>query len=224
MSVPPPPGFDRAESFDRYLAALLQGDRVCCQACYEEWLATTPDLRTIYEDLVRRALYAVGDLWQQGKISVATEHLATAISDGLLHLSYPRLFAVPRCGRSAVVAATAGERHQLGVKMVADMFEWHGWRTWYLGADMPLPDMLDLVGQAAPDAVALSLTLSANLPALLHTVAAVRTRFPELPVLVGGQAFSGGGRERVESLAGVRCLTSLADLETWLSSGHGNRP
>ncbi len=78
---------------------------------------------------MRRALYDVGELWEQGKISVAGEHLATAISEGLLHLSYPRLFAAPRSGRLAVVAASVGERHQFGARMVADMFELHGWRT-----------------------------------------------------------------------------------------------
>lgn len=213
---------DREASYQSYLSALLRGDRRQCRACFEHWLAATPDLRTVYEDLVQRALYAVGEQWEQGKVSVATEHLATAISEGLLNLSYPRLFASPRKGLTAVVASTASEQHQLGAKMVADLLELHGWRAHFLGANTPQPDLLDLLRQVNADAVVLSLTVYFNLPALLQTASAIRAEFPDLPILVGGKAFRWGGRERVEQIAGVRCLASLADLEAWFESGHAH--
>lgn len=212
------PSLDREASFQTYLAALLCGDSQQCQACFEHWLATTPDLRVVYEDLVQRALYAVGELWEQGKISVASEHLATAISEGLLNLCYPRLFAMPRKGLIAVVASTASEQHQFGAKMVADVLELHGWRAHFLGANTPLPDLLDLLRQVKPDVVALSLTLYSNLPALIQTATAIRAEFATLPIIVGGQAFHRGGRERVEQIVGVRCLATLADMESWLKS------
>ena len=53
---------------------------------------------------------------------------------------------------------------------------------------------------------------------LLQTAAAVRKEFPTLPILVGGQAFRWGGRERTEEIEGVRHLGSLADLESWIKS------
>lgn len=224
MSTSPPEAtstaiaLDREASYQTYLSALLRGDREQCRACYEHWLAATPDLLVIYENLVQRALYAIGEQWAQGKVSVATEHLATAISEGLLNLSYPRLFAAPRNGRTAVVASTASEQHQLGAKMVADLLEWHGWRAHFLGANTPQPDLLNLLRQVRADAVVLSLTVYFNLPALLQTASAVRAAFPDLPILVGGQAFRWGGRERVEQIAGVRCMASLTELESWLES------
>jgi methanogenic corrinoid protein MtbC1 len=121
--------FDREESYERYLEGLLTGDRQRCQECFEQWLAATPELRTVYEDLVQRSLYAVGEMWERGKVSVATEHLATAISESLLNLAYPRLFAAPRVARSVVVTCVANEHHPIGGKMVADLFELRGWRS-----------------------------------------------------------------------------------------------
>lgn len=38
----------------------------------------------MYQDLVQRSLYEVGELWERGHVSVATEHLATAITESLL--------------------------------------------------------------------------------------------------------------------------------------------
>ena len=77
--------FPFEEIYRRYLDGLLTSDRQKCRVNFEQWLESTPELRSIYDDLVRRSLYEVGEQWEQGKISVATEHLATAISEGLLN-------------------------------------------------------------------------------------------------------------------------------------------
>ena len=207
---------DRA--YARYLAALLAGDRQRCREEFEAWLAAGTDLRTLYQDLVQRSLYDVGTQWEQGRVSVATEHLATAITESLLNLVYPRLFSQPRLGRSAVVTCAANEYHQIGGKMVADIFELNGWRGYFLGANTPVRDLLDLIQEKQPDVVALSVTIYYTLEAMLNAAAAIRTRFPAVPILAGGQAFRWGGREQAEQIMGVRCLTSLTELESWIRS------
>jgi MerR family transcriptional regulator, light-induced transcriptional regulator len=206
------------EAYTRYLEALLAGDRQRCHEEFEAWLTDGTDLRTLYEDLVQRSLYEVGIRWEQGRVSVATEHLATAITESLLNLVYPRLFSQPRLGKSAVVTCTANEYHQLGGKMVADIFELNGWRGYFLGANTPPRDLLALIREKRPDVVTLSVTVYFNLEAMLQTAAVVRAEFPAVTILVGGQAFRWGGRERAEQIPGVRYLSSLAELELWMKS------
>lgn len=206
------------EAYLHYLDALLAGDRQRCRELFESRLAGGTELRVIYQDLVQRSLYDVGARWEQGLVSVATEHLATAITESLLNLVYPRLFSQPRLGKTAVVACTAHEHHQLGSKMVADMFELNGWRGHFLGANTPQRDLLDLIQDKRPDVVALSLTVYFNLETLLLTAKAIRAEFPAVPIIVGGQAFRWGGRERAEEITGVRCLASLDELESWMKS------
>jgi methanogenic corrinoid protein MtbC1 len=208
--------FDFDAAYRRYLDGLLANDRQQCRLSFEQWLESDPGLRSLYEDLVRRSLYEVGDRWERGRISVATEHLATAITESLLNLAYPRLFAQPRIGKSAVVACVANEYHQIGGKMVADLFELNGWRGYFLGANTPVRDVKELIAEKRPDAVALSVAVAFNLDTLVTVAAEIRAAFPELPILVGGQAFRWGGRERVERLSGVRFLASLGELEAWI--------
>ncbi len=210
--------FPDEAAYQQYLCALLAGDRRACRKAFESWLDTGVSLRALYQDLVRRSLYDVGFLWERGQVSVATEHLATAITDSLLTLAYPRLFSQPHNGRSAVVTCVANEYHQIGGKMVADLFDLNGWRGYFLGANMPMQDLLDLIRAKRPDAVAMSLTVYFSLDALVESVHAVRQEFPTTPILVGGQAFLWGGRERVEGIAGVHYLGSLTELETWMKS------
>jgi methanogenic corrinoid protein MtbC1 len=213
-----PTAFNPHQAYARYLDALLAGDRRRCHEEFEVWLAAGTDLRSLYQDLIQHSLYDVGALWEHGRVSVATEHLATAITESLLNLIYPRLFSQPRIGRSAVVSCTANEYHQIGGKMVADIFELNGWRGYFIGANTPRRDLLNLIQEKQPDVVALSVTIYFGLDMLLNTAAEIRTQFPALPILVGGQAFRWGGRERVEQIADVRCLASLAELESWMKS------
>lgn len=218
MKTPGSPvsGSGLAPDYSRYVQALLAGDRRICHEIMRNLVDSSLDLRSIYEGFIRRSLYEIGDLWMTGRVSVATEHLATAITESLLTLVYPRLFRQPRNGRIAVVSCAPRETHRIGAKMVADMFELNGWRGHYLGADVPAPDLVQLIDEKHPEVLTLSITTSANLGPLLETADTVRHRFPALPILVGGQGFDPAGRERAERIPHVRFLASLDELESWM--------
>lgn len=210
---------DLAATYPAYLDALVAGDWRQCRAIFERWLDAGVPLRTIYDGLIHRSLHDVGAGWERGEISVAVEHLATSITDSLLSLAYPRLFTAPRNGRSVLVTCLANEYHQVGARIVADLFELHGWRAWFLGANTPLVDVIGLVRDKRPDVVALSLTVPRGIETLVQAIAQLRAAFPDTPLLVGGQAFDWEGRERVEGQPGVLYLPSLDALEQWMAAG-----
>jgi MerR family transcriptional regulator, light-induced transcriptional regulator len=208
--------FDFVDGYRRYLAALLSGDWQQCRIIFTQWHDANADLQALYEQLVERSLYELGRLWERGQISVATEHLATAITESLLNLTYPQLFSHPRTGKSAIVACVANEYHQIGARMIADLFELNGWRGYFLGANTPIRDLIAFITEKQPDVVALSVTVAFSLDKLINSAKEIRGAFPDLPIIVGGQAFHWGGRERVERLPGVRCVTTLSELEKWI--------
>ena len=199
--------------YEEYLAALLAGDRARCIAIVEELLAAGVGLKELYVDLFQRALYEVGDLWERQRISVAVEHLATAITERLLALVQPQVFSGASRERSIVIACVGNEYHQLGGRMVADLCELQGWRGYFLGADTPLPDLLRLIEERRPTLLGLSLSIYFNLPALLQALDVVTTAYPDLPILVGGQAFRWGGVADVQGYPNVSYIASLDELE-----------
>ncbi len=200
-------------SYDRYLGFLLAGDQNNCSGIVSQLLHDGIPIRQLYIELLQRSLYEVGVLWEQNRISVAREHLATAITESLLNLIYPRIFADEHCGRTAVVACIANEQHLLGARMVADIMELNGWNSHFLGANTPVTELLALVTKTQPDLLALSLSLHSNLPSLLAAVTLVRRSFPDLPIIVGGQAFRWGGHELLAGFPGVTRLDSIDQLE-----------
>lgn len=202
--------------YDHYLTALLAGSKGECGRLVTNLLDGGIPIRTLYRELLQRAMYQVGELWEHNRISVAKEHLATSVTEFLLTLVYPRLFAVEHCGRKAVVACVANEYHQLGAKMVADIFELNGWDGYFLGANTPVTELLSLLEEKQPDFLALSLSIYFNLPSLLDTLKIVRESFTDLDILVGGQAFRWGGTASVTNFPRVTLLESIDDLEELL--------
>lgn len=200
-------------TYQAYLEALIRGDRHRCRAMVEEMLQDGIDIKDLYVGIFQRSLYQVGELWECNQLTVAREHMATAITESLLPLAYQAIFSAPHCGRKAVVACAANEYHQVGGKMVADILELNGWDGYFIGANTPVNDLLSLVNEKNPDMICLSLSVYAGMPGLITLLERIRNEFTALPVIVGGQAFRWGGVDQVTAYSGVRHIGSIFELE-----------
>jgi methanogenic corrinoid protein MtbC1 len=202
--------------YAEYFEALLAGNKEVCVKTVQYLLDREIDLYDLYVHLFQRSLYEVGDLWERNRVSVAIEHLATTITESLLTLVYPRIFAAEHIDKKAVVACVANEYHQIGAKMVADVFELNGWDGYFLGANTPPESLLAFVQEKRPHVLGLSLSVYFNMDTLCRLLEIVRGAFRDLPVLVGGQAFRWGGADRVTRYPGVQQVSTLKELESFI--------
>jgi MerR family transcriptional regulator, light-induced transcriptional regulator len=147
---------------------------------------TTPEL---YQRVIAPAMHQIGELWERGALTVADEHLATALTNRILAAlrPLPGKASPPRRGR-ALLAAVEGEQHALGLRMAADLLEDAGYDTIYLGADVPTGALLQAVESLSPNLVAMTATMATLAPRLEAVAAELRRAYPDLGVLVGGQA------------------------------------
>jgi len=201
------------ELYQTYLNSLLKGDRRACLNIVTTLLENKIDIRELYTELFQKSMYQVGELWEINEISVAREHLATAITENMLSITYPYLFTGLQSTKKAIISCTANEYHQLGGKMVADIFELHGWDTHFLGVNTPVNELLTCIDETKPDLIGLSLAVYFNIAALEATLEAVHAHFNDLDILVGGHAFRWGGTEVLKKYPGIHYLESLAQLE-----------
>jgi methanogenic corrinoid protein MtbC1 len=200
-------------SYQQYLAALLAGHRSQCAEILLELVAAGVAPKDLYVQLFQRALYQVGELWENQQISVAVEHLATAITERMLTLVQAQALGGPPRDRTIIIACVADEYHQLGGRLIADLCELRGWRAYFLGANTTLPELLKAIAQKKPLLLGLSLSIYLNMPSLLKAIAAVSAEFPELPLLVGGQAFRWGGLDDLQACPNVCYIASVDELE-----------
>jgi methanogenic corrinoid protein MtbC1 len=204
--------------YKSYLDLLLEGNRIKCVQLVQDLLDSEIDIKDLYLHLFQQSLYKVGELWEYNKISVAKEHLATSITESLLTLVYPRLFKARRTSKNAVISCSANEYHQVGGKMVADIFELNGWDGYFLGANTPIDQLLSFIDEKEPDLVGLSLSVYFNLPSLKAGIEAIRADFRQLDIVVGGRAFLTGGTQALKPYVGTHYIESLDALEIELMS------
>ncbi len=205
------------EIYNNYFNSLVKGAKNNCAAIFDEVLHKNVPIENIYTQLFQRSLYQIGEYWEMNRISVATEHMATAITESLMIRLQPQLFSTERTGKKAVIACVANEYHQVGAKMVADIFEMNGWDGYFIGANTPLAELIRFLESKNPDLIGLSLSIYFNLPELKKTVANIRRHFPDMPVMVGGQAFRWGGTEITRQFNNIKYLSDAEILKKFIN-------
>jgi methanogenic corrinoid protein MtbC1 len=175
---------------DRFVQAQLHGDRREALALIGHGLAAGATVVELQGQVVRAAQQEIGVLWQQNRISIAQEHLATGISQLALARLFEHAPHVASNGKRVYVACVEGEQHDLSARLVADYLEHQGFVVRYFGPDVPTCGFASSVAAAPPDLVALSVTMSFHLGALRAVVAAVRAIAPAVPIVVGGHAIA----------------------------------
>ncbi len=175
-----------------FLQAILHGGRkAACNVVTEAVRAGHPVV-DLYTLVLQEALYEVGRLWEANRITVAVEHMATAIVQFVMAQLYPLLPPPGHQGRgNAVITGVEGELHQVGANMVADVLESAGWNVRFLGTNMPLAGILQVVEDHKAEVVGVSATMLFNLLKVRRLVGDIRARFAARPprILVGGGAF-----------------------------------
>ena len=205
--------------YREYLDLLLKGDRSQCTRIVKTLLEQEIDIKDLYLELFQTSLYDVGALWESNKISVAREHLATAITEGLLNLVYPDLFSEGDKAKTAVISCTANEYHQVGGKIVADFCELNGWNAHFLGANTPFDQLLSFIDEIRPDLVGLSMSIHSHLPRLKEGIDAIRSEYPRLDLIVGGQGFRNGISRELAPDGNIAYVRDLDELERILRYG-----
>lgn len=184
---------DAASVREDYLRALRAGDRRRAFAIVDEARRHGLDIIDLYLEILQPALREIGRLWQQNEITVAEEHLATAISQIVMARVYTEEMqrVTTLRERTVIAACSETERHEVGLRMICDVLERDGWNVSYLGASVPPGSLADLVREKRPDVLLLSASIAPHLPQLRATIEQVHQAAREASpyVLVGGRPF-----------------------------------
>ena len=150
-------GRERAASFAEIETALAQGlealDEPMAQSALDQ-LFRAFALPFALSQVILPFLHRLGERWAAAEASIAQEHFASNVIGG-------RLRALTRgwgngVGPRAILACPPGEQHELGLLCFGLALREHGWRITYLGAETPLREITDALGEAVPSIVVLS--------------------------------------------------------------------
>lgn len=157
----------------------------------------------IYQDIFKKVLYKIGELWIKGKMSIDQERYFSNTTLEIMS-ALRNNFNNTESGAYTILGLSSyQEKHNIGLKMILDIFQLSGWNSIYYGNNLPLKNILHAISIHNPDVVAFSITAEENINTLIETINSIREIYDkgELKIIVGG--YSAGKladrRENIEA-------------------------
>lgn len=188
---PPPLSGPGGETAAQYMLAILEGDRRRAFALLERALADGMSAERVMFEILVPVEREVGRLWHLGEVRVGEEHFltnTTMLALGWLRTLLPQ--EEPN-GRSVMIGAVPGNRHELAGRIAGLLLESAGFRVVDLGAETPAPDLVASAGDFGVDAVLLGVMLTTQVESARRSIELLRAdeRTSSVAVVVGGHVF-----------------------------------
>ena len=200
------------------LAALLAFDEVRASAIVGEAFALYR-IEDVCLQIFSPVLIEIGERWHRKEATIAQEHFSS-------HFIQRRLNALlqvyaPIAGRGRIVTACApDELHELGILMLSVFLVRHAWHVIYLGANVPIADLVQTCARLQPALVCVSAMNARTAQTLIAAVEAVSQLPPPRPLVAfGGAPFNVDTALRAQvhgHFLGVNAQEGVARIEQLL--------
>ena len=215
---------EEGAAVSEFETSALAGDASGCVAQLAAHRLRGESLAAIFDDVVAPALVSIGQRWQLASLSVAEEHIGSqAVIDAIARaqpLAEPPGEPNRAVRGAAVVAAVAGEMHDIAARMVACLLRARGFEVLAPLAQTPARDLADLVLRCRASIVALSSTMPRDLAELSEQVGMAARAAGQS----GGRVVVGGaGMANVPLPEGAELLRSMRDLEAHVGGARPQR-
>ncbi len=170
-------------------------------------LLGVPDfLSVVAVPLLRR----VGDEWHAGRLTAASEHLASTVLHDIVVESM-RAHSSRADTPRVLIATPAGERHAIGAALVGAAAAVEGWGVVYLGADLPAREISSAAIVSDARVVALSVLYVEDRDRILAELRSLRSQLPAgVALFVGGSGAQSLARDLTGH--GIRVTENIAEL------------
>jgi MerR family transcriptional regulator, light-induced transcriptional regulator len=140
------------------------------------------------DQVVMPLMERLGEMWKDGNIRIAHEHMATAVIRNHVGALLASM-RYPANAPSIVVATPAGQLHEVGALVVAVAAALEGWRPIFLGSSLPADEIAGAVQKSGARAVALSLVFPSDDPKLPTELNRLRRLLSDdVSLMIGGRA------------------------------------
>ena len=141
---------------ERYASSALAGDEQACSEILEALLAEQIKIVDLYLGLIVPAMRIVGQKFANKEITTAQEHMASAITERMMMRIVQHYSTSKKVERTAVLGCGPDSWHTIGLRMASDYLRTCGWKTLFLGANVPHECFVSTVTSTKPDVVLLS--------------------------------------------------------------------
>lgn len=192
------------------LGAVQQLDAESLRLQLQQARASLPP-SAITEGILVPLIREIGDLWAEGGLKAAHEHLGTAVLRTFLE-ELRTSSDLPHDAPRMLMTTPAGEVHELGALLATAMATDAGWSVTYLGPDLPAPEIAGAARQTGARAIGLSVVCPGDEATVRAELATLRRHVgASTGLIIGGRAAAAFadtaseiGAVIVSDLAGLR--------------------
>ncbi len=179
---------DEGQLASRYLQLLLDSKRREATQLILSEVDAGLSIERLYLDVFQPALAEIGRLWQINRLHIGQEHFCTAVTQAIMAQLYPRIFTREPVDRRLIAATVSGEQHEIGIRMVTDVFELRGWDTYFLSSDCPADAVLEVLRTERPHVLAIGVSTLRHINTAARLIEAVRSdlELRQTSIMVGG--------------------------------------
>jgi methanogenic corrinoid protein MtbC1 len=152
-------------------------------------------LTDFYDKLLKPVMYRIGDLWEQEKLDVATEHASTNTAISLIKVINEQITTRIRTPEMSsqyktVICTPDGELHGLACNIIESLLLSKRFKVYNISTSIPTEYIIDYIHDLQPDIILISITLAENIKPAERLIQQIHLRYNDrLPVVVGGSAF-----------------------------------
>ncbi len=145
----------------------------------------------LYENVLADILNTI-DCDPYDEACIWLEHQISSITRTILEVTYPYVVRQKKTldqPKHVVIACPENETHELGALMGANLFEYEGFTTTYIGADTPTSVLERALSTLKADYVVLSVSNAYHLFDVDRAIARLRKTHSEVGIIGSGRAF-----------------------------------
>ncbi len=203
-------------TLERYLDALLQGNRKTCRTVIEETLQSGTPANSVYLDIIWPIMVEIETLFRSDRITSAQEHLATRINRTIVDQLQNKLPRKASKYKRIVVCCAPDELQELGAQIIADLFESDGWEVKFLGGNLTNDDILAFTSEYAPNILLIYGTApkqAPNIRRLIDTIRDINAQ-PNMRIMLSGGLFNRAEGLWEEMGADLFAATAIEAVQT----------
>lgn len=181
-----------SQEIEAYTNALLEPSMTKAIDVSKKFIQEDEDIKLFWENIIVPTMHDIGKKWANNEITVGEEHTATSISQRVMALYYERILNTKEeSKRKILVTVSPKELHQIGARMVADLLELNGYDVDFIGSNVKIEEVLDMIVTNNIKEIIISTTLVSSLNSTEELILEIKSILKDnIKIYVGGQAYT----------------------------------
>ena len=164
---------------------LTDGNIEECMKIYKNYVEIF-NIADFFDKILRPVMAKIGKDWETGKITIATEHVASNIAQTLVKIIMEQSSGTGN-KKKVMICVPVGEEHHIGCDVLETYLTIKGFKVFNMGTSIPTESIMEFINMKKPDIVLISITIQDNVLAGQRLAKKIRGQ-SKIPILVGGYA------------------------------------